>query len=125
MKKISKGYFRKGKYSISLISMHKEDSHPVYHSRYNILPWKALRVVNGMPEQLLFFNKSYIVEVEGMTRVAPTSITKYDFDLKKCHNFIDNEIMNIRADIGLLKSLGWEPKISLDIGLKLTIDGLS
>ena len=125
MNKTSKGYFGKEKYSASLIPMHEEDSHPVYHSHCNILPWKALHVVNRMSKQLSFFNKSYIVEVEGMTGISSASITKYDFDLKKRHNFIDNEIMSVKSDNELLRSLGWEPRTSLDKGLKLTVDGLS
>ena len=81
--------------------------------------------MGGLHKQLSFFNKSYIVEVESMTGISSASITKYDFDLKKRHNFIDNEIMSVKSDNELLRSLGWEPRTSLDKGLKLTVDGLS
>ncbi len=118
IKKISKGYFRKGKYSVSLIPMREEDTHPVFHSHCNILqpltsnllPWKTLHVINRLPKHLSFFNKSYIAEVEGATGIAPTSITKYGFDLKKCHNFIDNEIKQNK-----LKKIVFFSESSLDL----------
>jgi nucleoside-diphosphate-sugar epimerase len=37
----------------------------------------------------------------------------------------DNEIMSVKSDNEFLRSLGWEPRTSLDKGLKLTVDGLS
>ena len=108
MNKASKGYFRKEKYSASLIPMHEEDSHPVYHSHCNILPWKALHVVNRMSKQLSFFNKSYIVELRGTIGIASASITKYDFDLKKRQDsprFASTLCSNFYIILALIKAI--------------------
>ena len=64
--------------------------------------------MGGLHKQLSFFNKSYIVEVEGMTGISSASITKYDFDLKKRQDsprFASTLCSNFYIILALIKAI--------------------
>ena len=60
--------------------------------------------------------------VKKIKKITNNQVTCLEFGAIE---YRSNEIMNSKANINLLKSLGWSPKINLDKGLHVTVNSLS
>ena len=100
LEKINNAFRRKNELPVSLIPMSEKNLHPVYLSHckilqpltQNFLPWSTIHTINRLPKVFRALGSSYIAEVEALTGVAPSEITKYKFRLKDCQRFIESEI---------------------------------